>query len=72
MDASLLEQFLGPVSTQFQLPPLLEVESEDLVNPIPSRAEQIIKSFAGNLDFSSSCGRLIPVRSLRLQISDLM
>ncbi len=30
MDPSLLEQFLGPSSTQFQLPPLTEDENDEL------------------------------------------
>lgn len=29
MDSALLEQFLGPLSTQFQLPPLIEDENEE-------------------------------------------
>jgi hypothetical protein len=30
MDPSLLEQFLGPSSTQFQIPPLTEDENDEL------------------------------------------
>jgi hypothetical protein len=30
MDPSLMEQFLGPSSTQFQLPPLTEDENDEL------------------------------------------
>ena len=33
MDPSLLEQFLGPSSTQFQLPPLTEDENDE-VHPL--------------------------------------
>jgi hypothetical protein len=30
MNSSLLEQFLGPLSNQFRLPPLIEEENEEL------------------------------------------
>jgi len=39
MDPSLLEQFLGPSSTQFQLPPLTEDENDE-VHPLVSTGFQ--------------------------------
>ena len=51
MDPSLLEQFLGPSSTQFQLPPLTEDENDEL-HPLLTngfhRFSQTRKSLPGN------------------------
>lgn len=50
MDPSLLEQFLGPSSTQFQLPPLTEDENDDLhplLNNRFQRLSQTRKSLPG-------------------------
>lgn len=54
MDPSLLEQFLGPSSTQFQLPVLQEDESDQLRPLISSsgfqRFSQTRKSLPGKID----------------------
>lgn len=51
MDPSLLEQFLGPSSTQFQLSPLKEDENDEL-HPLVSTGFQRLsltrKSLPGN------------------------
>ena len=51
MDSSLLEQFLGPSSTQFQLPPLIEDEDDgDDARPlIEMKLRQIRNSLTGKI-----------------------
>lgn len=53
MDPSLLEQFLGPSSTQFQLPALKEDENDEL-HPLVTTGFQRLsltrKSLPGNND----------------------
>jgi hypothetical protein len=47
MDSSLLELFLGPISSQYQLPPLIEDENEDLLSIISTSSLRTKQSLTG-------------------------